>query len=117
MAPDDEQRESGRLEILGELKGEMTVLQPLALKELSPAGCLIETAYPLPLDSLHDIRLTLGRRSLILKGRVVHCRIGDLDEELVRYLSGIEFVETPARAHEVLVQFIEELEARRKGTQ
>ena len=116
MAPDDEQRESGRVEILGELKGEMSVLQPLAIKEISPAGCLIETAFPLHPDSLHDIRLTLGPRSIVLKGRVAHCRIGDLDQELIHYLTGIQFVETPHRSREVLVQFIEALEARRKGS-
>jgi hypothetical protein len=111
----DEHRESGRVEILGELKGEMSILQPLGIKEISPDGCLIETAFPLHLNSLHDIRLTLGAQSIVLKGRVAHCRIGDLDQELVHYLSGIQFVEPPARARDILVQFIEALEARRRG--
>ena len=109
-----EQRESGRVEILGELKGEMSILQPLAIKEISPAGCLIETAFPLHLNSLHGIRLTLGGQSIVLKGRVAHCRIGDLDQELVYYLTGLEFVETPDRARDVLLQFIQALESQRK---
>ena len=115
MVPDDEHRESGRVEILGGLKGEVSVLQPLGIKEISPDGCLIETAFPLQLNSLHDIRLTLGAQSIVLKGRVAHCRIGDLDQEVVHYLTGIQFVEPPARTRDVLVQFIEALEARRRG--
>ena len=115
VAPDDEHRESDRIEILGELKGEMSVLQPLAIKEISPDGCLIETAFPLQLNSLHDIRLTLGAQSIVLKGRVAHCRIGDLNQELVHYLTGIQFVEPPSRARDIVLQFIEALDARRKG--
>ena len=82
-----------RLEILGELHGEVMVFQPMAIKEISRGGAQVETGFPLQLDSLHDFRLTLGDRSVVVKGRVVHCSISDVDQELVLYRSGIEFVE------------------------
>ena len=57
------------------------VFQPLSIKEISRGGCLVETSFPLYLNSLHDIRLTLGEQSVVLKGRVAHCRISDVDQE------------------------------------
>ena len=67
------------------------VFQPLSIKEISRGGCLVETAFPLHLNSLHDIRLTLGGRSVVLK-----------------------FIEPSDRIHEVIVEFIEAIKAGRK---
>lgn len=111
---DDDKRDRERLEILGELHGEIMVFQPLSIKEISRGGCLVETAVPLHIDSLHDIRLTLGEQSVVLKGRVAHCRISDVDQELVRYRSGIEFIEPSERIREVIVEFIEAIKAGRR---
>ena len=87
--------------------------QPLAIKEISRTGCLVETTFQLHLNSLHDVRLTLGELSIILKGRVVHCRIGDVNQEGVRYRSGIEFIEPADRVREAINEFIEALKAGR----
>ena len=73
------------------------VFQPLSIKEISHGGCLVETSFPLHLNSLHDIRLTLGEQSIVLKGRVAHCRISDVDQEVVHYKSGVEFIEPSDR--------------------
>ena len=114
MTEPDDKRDRERLEILGELHGEIMVFQPLSIREISRGGCLVETAFPLHIDSLHDIRLTLGEQSVVLKGRVAHCRISDVDQELVRYKSGIEFIEPSARIREVIVEFIEAIKAGRR---
>ena len=81
MAPADDKRDTHRLQILGELHGEVMVLQPMAIKEISRGGAQIETGFPFQLDSLHDFRLTLADRSLVVKGRVVHCSIIDVAQE------------------------------------
>ena len=73
------------------------VFQPMAIKEISRGGAQVETGFPLQLDSLHDFRLTLGDRSVVVKGRVVHCSISDVDQEIVLYRSGIEFIEPSER--------------------
>jgi hypothetical protein len=112
-SPEDN-RDRERVEILGELHGEVMVFQPLSIKEISHGGCLVETAFPLHLNSLHDIRLTLGDRSVVLKGRVAHCRISDVDQEIVRYRSGIEFIEPNERIREAIVDFIEAIKAGRR---
>src|ERR1700681_4280800 len=85
-------RDEERIEILGELHGEVMVFQPMAIKEISRGGAQIETSFPLQLDSLHDFRLTLGERSVVIKARVVHSRVPDIEQEIVMYRSGIEFM-------------------------
>jgi hypothetical protein len=109
-----EKRDRERVEILGELHGEVMVFQPLSIKEISHGGCLVETAFPLHLNSLHDIRLTLGGQSVVLKGRVAHCRISDVDQEIVHYRSGVEFIEPSDRIVEAIAEFIEAIKAGRK---
>lgn len=102
----EEKRDTGRIEILGELHGEVMVFQPMAIKEISRGGAQVDTAFPLQLDSLHDFRLTLGDRSIVVKGRVAHCSITEVDQELVVYRSGLEFVETSDRVYGVIADFI-----------
>ena len=110
----DEKRDRERLEILGELHGEVMVFQPLSIKEISRGGCLVETAFPLHINSLHDIRLTLGEQSVVLKVRVAHCSISDVEQEFVHYRSGIEFIELTERIRGVIVEFIETIRAGRR---
>ena len=116
LAPQEHgKRDSERIQILGELHGEVMVFQPLTIREISRGGAQVETAIPLQLDSLHDFRLTLGDRSLIVKGRVAHCSISDVDQELVTYRSGIEFVEPSERVVEVISGFIEAIKDGRRA--
>src|SRR5471030_420380 len=106
MAPAEDKRDTERLQILGELHGEVMVFQPMAIKEISRGGAQIETGFPLHLDSLHEFRLTLGDRSLVVKGRVVHCQITDVEQELVLYRAGIEFIDLSERVSAVISDFI-----------
>ena len=115
MAPADDKRDSQRLQILGELHGEVMVFQAMAIKEISPGGAQVETGFPLHLDSLHDFRLTLGDRSLVVKGRVVHCSITDVEQEQVVYLSGIAFVEPADRVSTAIADFIDAVTTGRRA--
>ena len=103
----EDKRDTQRVEILGELGGEVMVFQPMAIREISRGGAQVETSFPLQLDSLHDFRLTLGDRSIVIKGRVAHCSISDVDQEVVLYRSGIEFIEPPDRVASVIAHFID----------
>ena len=113
-APSDK-RDSERLEILGDLTGEIMIFEPMAVREISRRGAQVETAFPLQLDSLHDVRLTLGARSIVLKGRVAHCRISDLGDEQVVYRSGLEFLEVSDRTGVVIEEFLQALRDARKS--
>jgi hypothetical protein len=107
-------RDDERIEILGELNGEVVVFQPMAIREISRGGAQVETTFPLQLDSLHELRLTLGDRSVILKARVAHCSITDVDQELVTYRSGVEFVEPSDRVFAVISSFIDTIKEGRR---
>ena len=111
----EDTRDTERIQILGELKGEVTVFQPMAIKEISRGGAQIETGFPLQLDSLHEFRLTLGDRSVVVKGRVAHCSITDVEHELVVYKAGIEFVEPSERVANVVHEFIQAIQSGRKA--
>jgi len=111
----DDRRENPRVQILGELRGEIMVFQPMAITEVATGGAQIETAFPLQLDSLHDIRLTLGNRSVVVKARIAHCRISDVEEERVVYRTGVEFVELSERARIAISSFVDALQESRKG--
>jgi hypothetical protein len=108
-------REDERIPILGDVAGEITVFQPMAVKEISRGGAQVETTFALHLDSLHDLRLSLGDRSVVVKGRVAHCRIVDVDNELIVYRSGIEFIEPAERIRAVIVDFLEAIKAGRRA--
>ena len=110
-----DKRDAERIEILGDLQGEVMVFSPMAIKELSRTGAQVETAFPLQLDSLHDFRLTLGERSVVIKGRVVHCSISDVDQETVLYRSGVEFIEPPERVHTVIADFVDAIRDGRRA--
>jgi hypothetical protein len=98
-------RGAERLEILGKLRGEVMVFAPMAIREISATGAQVETAFPLHLNSLHDFRLALGDVSVVLKARVVHCRVADVIHDTLTYRSGVEFVALDARLHAAIDSF------------
>src|SRR5688572_28936500 len=104
-------RQGSRVPILGELHGEIMVLEPLIVKELGPGGATIETRFPLALNSLHDLRLTLGGDAVVVKARVVHSHVGEMGENAVSYRSGVEFVEPPAYVGAAIESFLETLKS------
>jgi PilZ domain-containing protein len=110
-----DKRDSDRVQLLGDLHGEVMIFQRITIKEISAGGAQIETAFPLQLDSLHDFRLTLGDRSVVVKARVAHCRISDVDQDLVLYRTGIEFTEPTEQVAAAIGEFVHALKAGRRG--
>jgi hypothetical protein len=111
----EDKRDTERVQILGELRGDVSVFQPMSLKEVSRGGAQVETTFPLQLDSLHDFRLTLGERSVVVKGRVAHCSISEVEHEQVLYRSGIQFIEPSERVSAVINEFLDAIQAGRQA--
>ena len=82
------------------------VFQPMTILDLSVSGAQIQTAFALQLDSLHDFRLTLGSRSVIVKGRIAHCQIGELTDVTALYRTGVEFVDVSDHARDAIGDFV-----------
>lgn len=90
------------------------VFQPAGIRQMSHGGMQVETSFPLQLDSLHDFRLTLADRSVVVKGRIAHSRISDVDQDIITYRTGIEFIELSERVAAAIAHFVDEL-ARQKA--
>jgi hypothetical protein len=103
----DDKRSSERVPVPGEIHGEVTVYQPMIILDISGSGAQIETEFPLHLGSLHDFRLSLDARTIVVKGRIVHCQIGDLREGSAFYRTGIEFVEPSDHAVTAIRDFVQ----------
>ncbi len=108
-------RADERVPILGELPGEVMVFQPMSVTDISRGGATIETGFPLQVDSLHDLRLTLGPASVVVKGRVAHSRISDVDHDIVRYRTGFEFVDVASGASAAIEAFLTVVQDTRSG--
>ena len=106
-------RRTQRIEILGELQGEVMVYEPMAITEISRAGAQIETSFPLQIDSLHDFRLVLGDRSIIVKARIVHAHVCDVEDQATIYRAGIEFVQPSERIVDAIGEFMDAVVASR----
>lgn len=110
-----DKRQAERVPMLGELHGEVMIFQPMLVRDISRGGVTVETRFPLQIDSLHDIRLTLADRSVVVKGRVAHSHISDVDQDIVMYRTGLEFVEPSAAVLGAIVDFIQTVKANRSG--
>jgi hypothetical protein len=102
-----EKRDSERIPVPGEVHGEVTVFQPMTILDMSERGALIETTFPLHLDSLHHFRLSLGERSVVVQGRIAHCQIGDLQQGAVHYRTGVEFIEPSDHVRDAIRDFVD----------
>jgi hypothetical protein len=106
---DDNKRDTERVSVPAPLHGEVKVYQPMTILDISKGGAQIETPFALQLDSLHDFRLSLGERSIVVKGRIAHCHIGELREGVVLYRTGVEFIEASGHVQSALIHFVEAL--------
>jgi hypothetical protein len=110
-----DKRESARVDILGKLAGEVSVLAPIVIRDISRTGVLVECGFPLILESGHDLRLHLGDDSVVVKARVVRCHIADVGRELVRYVAGLEFVNPPPHVGVAIAAYVEQLQRQRES--
>jgi hypothetical protein len=114
MIDDTDKREKERVAPTAQLEGAVMVFQPMTVLQISHNGALIETPFPLQLDSLHEFRLSLGERSVVVKGRIVHCYVGELRNDVTVYRSGIELVEPSEPVRRAIEDFVDTLSAARR---
>ena len=104
-----------RIDVFGELQGEVMVYQSITVTQISESGARIETSFPLLPDSLHDFRLTLGDLSIVVKARIVYCSICDLEQGGVTYRAGVEFVEPSEHVGAAIKTLIGRIKLERSG--
>lgn len=112
---DENKRDTERVAVPAPLHGEVKVYQPMTILDISKGGAQIETPFALQLDSLHDFRLSLGDQSIVVKGRIAHCQIGELKEGLILYRTGVEFIEASEHAQSAISHFVDALRRARRA--
>jgi c-di-GMP-binding flagellar brake protein YcgR len=110
-----ETRDTERVAVPSPLYGEVKVFQPMTILDISRGGAQVETPFALQLDSLHDFRISLGDRSIVVKGRIAHCHIGELKEGIVLYRTGVEFIETSEHVQSAIEHFVTALKVSQRA--
>ena len=111
----ENKRDNERVAVPAPLYGEVTVYQPMTILDISHGGLQIETPFALQLDSLHEFRISLGERSIVVKGRIAHCHIGELKEGGVLYRTGVEFIENPDHVQSTIEAFVDALKLTKRA--
>jgi PilZ domain-containing protein len=112
---DDNSRDNERVPVPAPLHGEVQVYQPMTILDISRGGAQIETPFPLQLDLLHDFRLSLGERSIVVKGRIANCHVGELKDGVLLYRTGVEFIEASEHVQSAIAHFVEALKLVRRA--
>ena len=75
----------------------VSVLVPAEVLDLSFGGFSIETRCSLRVGATHQFRfLTAAGRTVVLRGKIVHCRRKATADWSERYVTGCEFLYDPA---------------------
>lgn len=96
-APVDRRRVP-RIELVDRLHGHVVALGvPVVAREISLGGVSLEVPLAFPADAVHEFRLGLGDGStVLLRGRVVHCRPMATVDGMPRFIIGVEFLDASA---------------------
>jgi c-di-GMP-binding flagellar brake protein YcgR len=100
------ERQVTRQALNPELTGEVSVYRPLAVSDLSASGARIESGDALRVGSIRAIRLNLGDRTVVLKGRIMHASVRTLDDSAVLYTAGVAFLDVPPPVRRAIEQFL-----------
>lgn len=112
---DDDRRDAPRVNILGTLRAEALVTHPLDITDINGAGLQALSTFPFQLDVVHEFRLTLDGLTVVVKGRVVHSSVLELDQEGVLYRTGVHFVDATDATKQALELYANRLKQHREG--
>ena len=98
-----ERRRAPRVRIRGRLHGSfLTNPVPIAIRNISLLGMLVESAEAFPVGTVHEFRMTVNGddsdASPILTAECVHCRSELLPDGVTSYHCGFMFAGTPGDA-------------------
>lgn len=94
MTHSAERRRAPRVDLVGQLRGELVSVDlPIVVREISLGGMSIETSEAFDVDSRHSFVLTLGDGAgVFVLGRVAYSRRVDRPQGAF-FLSGIQFLD------------------------
>ena len=103
-----DRRMAVRFEIVGELWGSVQALEPLHVCNLAPEGALVESSAPLPVGSVHPLRLVQGAQTTEVRAAVRHLAPVYLQGGAKQYRVGLEFLNVNDQAAASIGRLMEE---------
>ena len=103
---DLEERLFGRLEPRNDRSVSLSSEYEFEVKKISNSGMLIEIGSPLPENEVFPMTIRLGGETFETPGRIASVVKPGIEGKKVRYMIGVEFVETDPRERELLGAFI-----------
>lgn len=68
-------------------------LRRVSVKDISRRGLCLSAYVPFALGSIHSLTLTLGRMTVMRRGRTIHCHRHPAEG----WIMGLEFLDDPVR--------------------
>jgi hypothetical protein len=93
-----DRRQWARFDFVGGQWGSVHELEPLRVRNFGLAGVLIESVTPLPVGSIHAIRLMYQTNTAQCYAAVRHLSPEDVAGNEQPYLVGLEFIDLDDRA-------------------
>ena len=75
------------------------------VKQISLTGMLIETDYPLDIESHYEIELFLNENVIRIDGRIAYCEKID-EDSIAKYVIGVEFIAISKDGKRLLADFL-----------
>jgi hypothetical protein len=88
------------------IAGEVMVYQAITILDITESGMRLEATFALQNNSLHEFRLVLSSRSIVVKGRVDRCEVGELTDGTVLYQCRVEFVDPAPHVANTIREFV-----------
>src|SRR5262245_37676398 len=99
MTPYGDRRSVTRFEIIGTLWGQLELVEPVRIINVSMTGALIDSPVPAALDSTQPIHFTIDGERMVVDARVRHVRrlASEPGSEPgpSRFMIGVEFIAPP----------------------
>jgi len=97
MSSMTERRRAPRVDLVGQLRGELVSVDvPILVREFSLGGMSFQTSKVFDTDSHHEFMLTLGDGAgVVVRGRVAYCRQVEQHGAQV-FIVGIQFLDEDA---------------------
>lgn len=88
------QRRSPRIEVMGQLHGQLVPMNlPLDVKDLSAGGFAVESTVNFPIGAVHRFRfITRTGAQVLVRATARHCRQVETADGTARYIAGFSFI-------------------------
>ena len=89
-----DRRSQLRYDVDDALWGALELREEACIRNVSATGALLDSPFPVALDSTQTLRLAVEGQGVAVEARVRHVR-SESDERGTRYVIGLEFISPP----------------------